>query len=163
MDILLKVSKIKYEQSIQEKESMQKMEFSNLICFIILLIFAIHDNVQPANNPLLSTEYLESKKIEAMSVNIRSLFHNRRLTRILFVFPRSSFGLTSQICSSMRRKMGLIYQGNLHIKLAPIFLLVTLLCFRIFPGPERGEGSEQEKLISSINQSFLFVSTSTPQ
>ena len=140
MDILLKVSKIKYEQSIQEKESMQKMEFSNLICFIILLIFAIHDNVQPANNPLLSTEYLESKKIEAMSVNIRSLFHNRRLTRILFVFPRSSFGLTSQICSSM-----------------------TLLCFRLFPGPERGEGSKQEKLISSINQSSFFVSTSTPQ
>merc|ERR1719150_2773854 len=69
------VAKIKYEQNIQEKESMQKME-------------AINDNVHlakeksradaefykiersaTANKLLLSKEYLELKKIEAMSVN----------------------------------------------------------------------------------------------
>ena len=69
------MAKIKYEQNIQEKESMQKME-------------AINDNVHlakeksradaefykiersaTANKLLLSKEYLELKKIEAMSVN----------------------------------------------------------------------------------------------
>ena len=69
------MAKIKYEQNIQEKESMQKME-------------AINDNVHlakeksradaefykiersaTANKLLLSQEYLELKKIEAMSVN----------------------------------------------------------------------------------------------
>ena len=73
--IFCQVAKIKYEQNIQEKESMQKME-------------AINDNVHlakeksradaefykversaSANKLLLSKEYLELKKIEAMSVN----------------------------------------------------------------------------------------------
>merc|ERR1719410_943326 len=74
------VAKIKYEQNIQEKESMQKME-------------AINDNVHlakeksradaefykiersaTANKLLLSKEYLELKKIEAMSVNNKVYF-----------------------------------------------------------------------------------------
>merc|ERR1719384_31459 len=74
------VAKIKYEQNIQEKESMQKME-------------AINDNVHlakeksrsdaefykiersaSANKLLLSKEYLELKKIEAMSVNNKVYF-----------------------------------------------------------------------------------------
>merc|ERR1719333_1080870 len=74
------VAKIKYEQNIQEKESMQKME-------------AINDNVHlakeksradaefykiersaTANKRLLSKEYLELKKIEAMSVNNKVYF-----------------------------------------------------------------------------------------
>merc|ERR550517_1934172 len=74
------VAKIKYEQNIQEKESMQKME-------------AINDNVHlakersradaefykversaSANRLLLSKEYLELKKIEAMSVNNKVYF-----------------------------------------------------------------------------------------
>merc|ERR1719333_101257 len=74
------VAKIKYEQNIQEKESMQKME-------------AINDNVHlakeksradaeyykieraaAANKLLLSHEYLELKKIEAMSVNNKVYF-----------------------------------------------------------------------------------------
>ena len=75
ISIFCQVAKIKYEQNIQEKESMQKME-------------AINDNVHlakeksradaefykversaSANKLLLSKEYLELKKIEAMSVN----------------------------------------------------------------------------------------------
>merc|ERR1719192_1231831 len=74
------VAKIRYEQNIQEKESMQKME-------------AINDNVHlakeksradaefykversaSANKLLLSKEYLELKKIEAMSVNNKVYF-----------------------------------------------------------------------------------------
>merc|ERR1719150_1581915 len=74
------VAKIRYEQNIQEKESMQKME-------------AINDNVHlakeksradadfykiersaTANKLLLSKEYLELKKIEAMSVNNKVYF-----------------------------------------------------------------------------------------
>merc|ERR1740131_718201 len=74
------VAKIRYEQNILEKESMQKME-------------AINDNVHlakeksradaefykversaSANKLLLSKEYLELKKIEAMSVNNKVYF-----------------------------------------------------------------------------------------
>merc|ERR1719168_236939 len=74
------VAKIKYEQNILEKKSMQKME-------------AINDNVHlakeksradaefykveraaTANKLLLSKEYLELKKIEAMSVNNKVYF-----------------------------------------------------------------------------------------
>merc|ERR1719219_1314498 len=74
------VAKIRYEQNIQEKESMQKME-------------AINDNVHlakeksradaefykiersaTANKLLLSPEYLQLKKIEAMSVNNKVYF-----------------------------------------------------------------------------------------
>merc|ERR1719290_605472 len=74
------VAKIKYEQNIQEKESMQKME-------------AINDNVHlakeksradaefykversaSANKLLLSKEYLELKKIEAISSNNKVYF-----------------------------------------------------------------------------------------
>merc|ERR1719336_2687752 len=74
------VARIRYEQNIQEKESMQKME-------------AINDNVHlakeksradaefykversaSANKLLLSHEYLELKKIEAMSVNNKVYF-----------------------------------------------------------------------------------------
>ena len=69
------MAKIKYEQNIQEKESMQKMEAINDDIHLTKeksradADFYKIERSATANKLLLSKEYLELKKIEAMSVN----------------------------------------------------------------------------------------------
>merc|ERR550525_2004415 len=74
------VAKIKYEQNIQEKESMQKMEAINDDIHLTKeksradAEFYKVERSASANKLLLSKEYLELKKIEAMSVNNKVYF-----------------------------------------------------------------------------------------
>jgi len=74
------VAKIKYEQNIQEKESMQKMEAINDDIHLTKeksradADFYKIERSATANKLLLSPEYLELKKIEAMSVNNKVYF-----------------------------------------------------------------------------------------
>merc|ERR1719210_2048755 len=74
------VAKIKYEQNILEKESMQKMETINDEVHLAKeksradAEFYKIQKVAEANRMLLSSEYLELKKIEAMSVNNKVYF-----------------------------------------------------------------------------------------
>jgi len=74
------VAKIKYEQNIQEKESMQKMEAINDDIHLTKeksradAEFYKIERSATANKLLLSKEYLELKKIEAMSVNNKVYF-----------------------------------------------------------------------------------------
>lgn len=74
------VAKIKYEQNIQEKESMQKMEAINDDIHLTKeksradADFYKIERSATANKLLLSKEYLELKKIEAMSVNNKVYF-----------------------------------------------------------------------------------------
>merc|ERR1711874_439942 len=74
------VAKIKYEQNIQEKESMQKMEAINDDIHLAKersradAEFYKIERSATANKLLLSKEYLELKKIEAMSVNNKVYF-----------------------------------------------------------------------------------------
>merc|ERR1719412_44289 len=69
------VAKIKHEQNIQEKESMQKMEAINDDVHLAKeksradAEYYKIERAATANKLLLSKEYLELKKIEAMSVN----------------------------------------------------------------------------------------------
>jgi len=73
------VAKIKHEQNIQEKESMQKMEAINDHVHLAKeksradAEFYKIEKSATANKLLLSKEYLELKKIEAMSVNNKVL------------------------------------------------------------------------------------------
>merc|ERR1719238_1063242 len=74
------VAKIKYEQNIQEKESMQKMEAINDDVHLAKeksradAEFYKIERSATANKLLLSQEYLELKKIEALSVNNKVYF-----------------------------------------------------------------------------------------
>merc|ERR1719333_245409 len=74
------VAKIKYEQNIQEKESMQKMETINDQMHLAKeksradAEFYKIERSATANKRLLSKEYLELKRIEAMSVNNKVYF-----------------------------------------------------------------------------------------
>merc|ERR1719282_425122 len=74
------VAKIKYEQNILEKEAMQKMETINDQMHVAkeksktdAEFYKIQKSAE-ANMLLLSSEYLELKKIEAMSVNNKVYF-----------------------------------------------------------------------------------------
>merc|ERR1719347_953838 len=74
------VAKIKYEQNIQEKESMQKMETLNDNVHLAKeksradAEFYKIERAATANKLLLSKEYLELKKIEAMASNNKVYF-----------------------------------------------------------------------------------------
>merc|ERR1719251_619413 len=74
------VAKIKYEQNIQEKESMQKMETINDEVHLAKeksradAEFYKIQKLAEANRLLLTKEYLDLKKIEAMSVNNKVYF-----------------------------------------------------------------------------------------
>merc|ERR1719397_150976 len=74
------VAKFRYEQNIQEKESMQKMEAINDHVHLAKeksradAEFYKIEKSATANKLLLSKEYLELKKIEAMSVNNKVYF-----------------------------------------------------------------------------------------
>merc|ERR1719229_195497 len=74
------VAKIRYEQNILEKESMQKMETINDEVHLAKersradAEFYKIERSATANKLLLSKEYLELKKIEAMSVNNKVYF-----------------------------------------------------------------------------------------
>merc|ERR1719221_1009719 len=74
------VAKIKYEQNIQEKESMQKMEAINDHIHLTKeksradAEFYKIERSATANKLLLSPEYLELKKVEAMAVNNKVYF-----------------------------------------------------------------------------------------
>lgn len=74
------VAKIKYEQNILEKESMQKMERINDEVHLAKekskadAEYYKIQKVAEANKVLLSDEYLELKKIEAMAVNNKVYF-----------------------------------------------------------------------------------------
>merc|ERR1719500_1394636 len=74
------VAKIKYEQNILEKESLQKMEAINDDIHLTKeksradADFYKIERSATANKLLLSPEYLELKKIEAMSVNNKVYF-----------------------------------------------------------------------------------------
>merc|ERR1719516_957177 len=74
------VAKIKYEQNILEKEAMQKMETINDQMHVAKeksktdAEFYKIQKVAEANRLLLTNEYLDLKKIEAMSVNNKVYF-----------------------------------------------------------------------------------------
>ena len=82
LSYFLQVAKIKYEQNILEKESMQKMETINDSVHLAkeksktdAEFYKIQKQAE-ANKLLLSKEYLELKKVEAMATNnkVRILF-----------------------------------------------------------------------------------------
>ena len=140
------MAKIKYEQNIQEKESMQKMEAINDDIHLTKeksradADFYKIERSATANKLLLSPEYLELKKIEAMSVNNKVFITSQpRLTSFILLFPRSTLVQTSQICSSMKGRKRGILPGNLHLMLPPIVALSLLssLCFRLTLGKEK--------------------------
>ena len=110
------VAKIKYEQNILEKESMQKMERINDEVHLAKeksradAEFYKIQKVAEANRMLLSSEYLELKKIEAMSVNNKVRINNnfplpalRRKYHQFIFFHRFILAQTFQICSSVKR------------------------------------------------------------
>ena len=114
------VAKIKYEQNILEKESMQKMERINDEVHLAKekskadAEYYKIQKVAEANKVLLSQQYLELKKIEAMSVNnkVRIRIYNiflstNRLQENINLSSLYRFTLvqTFQICSSMKRTL----------------------------------------------------------
>ena len=95
--LIFQVAKIKYEQNILEKESMQKMEKINDEVHLAkekskadAEFYKVQKSAE-ANMLLLTKEYLDLKRIEAMSVNnkVRIFF---KLYQNLNLFSQVYFG-----------------------------------------------------------------------
>lgn len=127
------VAKIKYEQNILEKESMQKMERINDEVHLAKekskadAEYYKIQKVAEANKVLLSDEYLELKKIEAMAVNNKVRIYNiflstDRLQENINLSSLYRFTLvqTFQICSSMKRTPSRTLKGKYNNIWSPL-------------------------------------------
>ena len=127
------MAKIRYEQNILEKESLQKMETINDEVHLAKersradAEFYKIQKLAEANRLLLTKEYLDLKKIEAMSVNnkvrTRLLSSPSIITKISIYFLRFILAQTFQICSSVKRTLSRTLRGRQRIYYPQLFYL----------------------------------------
>ena len=95
---MCQVAKIRYEQNILEKESMQKMEKINDEVHLAkekskadAEFYKVQKSAE-ANKLLLTREYLDLKRIEAMSVNNKVILFFFKLYPNINLFSQVYFG-----------------------------------------------------------------------